>query len=214
MQVQLVAATEAPGVRPVVVQHDGQAAPPCDPDEGLRPCLFDSGLHPEACRCQCLHTLVMVFQQVGESLVGFGERPCLLTCGRTDFARRLDTQPSQCCGELVVGHDVLGGDIHLLHQRRLAGTHFLKMFLQERHVEVDHWFGVHAQRLVDHHQLTGRETHLHLVPQGVGQVHVVLAVLTVLRKVCRSEVPPAFAQCGHNLVALLAQSVVRCQLGE
>ena len=162
-----------------------------------------------------------MFQHVGHALVCLGEGPRLLACLQTGLGGWLHPEALEVLSELVIGHE------HVLHRLRpahalaevldqgaLAGAHFLKMLLQQRHVEFDHWVGVHPQRLINHQQLAGWETHLEFVEQLLGHVHIVLAVLAVLSEVSLSEVSLALTQCSHHLVALLAQTVVRRQLGK
>ena len=205
----------------VVVEHDGQLAPSGHTDQVLGACLLQRGLDPKTGRHRCLHTFVNMFQHVSHALVRLGEGPRLLARLQAGLGGRLHTEALEVRSELVVGHE------HLLHrcltahtvaqighQGALAGTDFFEVLLQQRHVEFNHWVGVHPQRLINHQQLAGWETHLELVEQLLGQVHIVLAVLAVLSEVSLSEVSLALAQCSHHLITLLAQPVVRHQLGE
>ena len=221
LKVELVATTEAPSVRPVVVEHDGQSATILHLDQPLGSCLLQRGLHTETSGRRSLHTIIRMFQQVSHALVSLGECPRLLACLEAGLGGRLHTEALEVLSELGVRHQhVLHRllpthvDAEVLDQHPLAAAHFVQVLEQQLPVQLDHGFGVHPQRLINHQQLAGWEADFHLVPQGVGQVHIVLAVLAVLSEVSLSEVSLALALRGHHLVALLAQPVVGHQLGE
>ena len=209
LEVHLVAAGEAPGVRPVVVEHDGQPPAVGDREQPCGARLLQSGLEPEAGGHQSLHHRVGVFLQGGELEVGLGEGIRLLARGPADLHRRLDTPLAQQLGELVVRHDELFAlAAKGVHQLLLADLHRHEVGRQLVHVQLDRGLGVHADGGVDHPHLGDGEPLAQLLEQGVGQVDVVRTVAHVCCKLCGSEVPAPLAYGEHHLLPLLAQLVL------
>ena len=208
LQVQLVPATEPTGVRSIIVEHHGQRPTTGDFDEVLGAGLLDSRLDTKPCANHSLYPVIVVFQQVGHTLVRLGKSKRLLTGGKTYLGGWLNVEPAQHICKLIVGHQVFKADVHGVQQVLLALPYFRKMLLQECSVQLDPRFRIHTEGLVDGEQLGSRERLDHFAEQGTGQVHIVRAVLHVRSKLLLGEVFAAFTKCVLHLGSLDTNLVV------